>query len=193
MDPTLSLKVWNAFDGCARFLLYPDGKVLEMCDLAKEMLGAQAGIYLRAGFLCLREIPLCETALARTVGQERVGLLHRQHDGLVLGSYKICPCAEGRIVALTLRLVTGEEKPEFACLGEAFNLTPAEEAVALQLLRGSSPAEIARTDCVSINTVRCHISHIYSKLEASNREEMWVKCAPFSINNCSSILHHSKF
>lgn len=191
MDAKHNLKLWNAFDGCARFLLYPDGKLLGLCDLAREVVGAQAGVTMRGGMIWLRDAPLCEAQLAAALGDKSIGLLHRQEDRLILGSFKAYQAGEQRVIALMLRLVTTDDKPDFACLGEAFHLTPTEEAVALQLLRGSSPAEIARTDHVSINTVRCHIAHIYSKLEARNREEMWVKCAPFAIKSRSRNFNNS--
>ncbi|MFT3940206.1 LuxR C-terminal-related transcriptional regulator [Rhodopseudomonas sp.] len=47
-------------------------------------------------------------------------------------------------------------------------LTPAEREVALELLRGRRPVEIARRRQVSIETIRSQVKHIYAKVECKS-------------------------
>jgi DNA-binding CsgD family transcriptional regulator len=63
-----------------------------------------------------------------------------------------------------------ELAPEVAAL-----LTPAESQVALDLLRGQRPAEIAMRRRVSIETVRSQLKRIYAKNDASSAIEFLAK------------------
>ena len=182
MHTRQDIDCWRTFDGCARLVIRPDGEVLYWCTLARALLVQRCALSLRGRRLFHRDAVLDEAALARRCGTERIGVLHHHAEKLVLASYKPCLVNGARALALMLRLVQAGEKPAFACLGEAFQLTPAEEAIATRLLGGLPPAEIARQDGLSINTVRSHIAHLYTKLAVSNREEMWVRCAPFMVN-----------
>jgi DNA-binding NarL/FixJ family response regulator len=51
-------------------------------------------------------------------------------------------------------------------------LTEREREVAIAIGRGSSNAEIATTLYMSVATVKAHISHIFTKLEATNRVQV---------------------
>lgn len=192
MDPRQEIDCWHIFDGCARFVLRPDGEVVSICALGRQLLLAGVGIGLRDGKARLCDAPLTAAMLERRIGRDGMGLLHRQGDRVILAAFRSC-LSDGRpALALMLRLIEGTERPRFACLAQAFQLTPAEDRIALQLLAGNSPAEIAERECLSINTVRSHVAHIYAKLAVRNRDEMWVKCAPFMVNRfskCSSIIN----
>ncbi len=182
MEAKQELDCWHAFDGCARFVLRRDAEIIRYCILASQLLRGETGFALRAGKLCLRETPLSIAQLEERIGAGRIGLIHRTGDRLLLAGFSACSVEGEPAVALMLRLVEADERPDFACLGEAFNLTPAEEGIALQLLGGSSASEIAASEQLSINTVRSHIAHIYTKLAVRSREEMWTKCASFMVN-----------
>ncbi|HMT47021.1 MAG: hypothetical protein RL702_415 [Pseudomonadota bacterium] len=183
---------WHVFDGCARFVLRPDGEVVSICALGRQLVQAGAGIGLRDGKARLGDTPLTQALLERRMTPDSMGLLHRQDDRVVLGAFRTCLSDGQPAVALMLRLIDGTEKPRFACLAEAYQLTPAEDRIVLKLLGGCSPAEIAERECLSINTVRSHVAHVYGKLGVRNRDEMWVKCASFMVNrfrNYSSIIN----
>jgi DNA-binding CsgD family transcriptional regulator/PAS domain-containing protein len=57
-----------------------------------------------------------------------------------------------------------------ACL--AYQLTPAETRVALGIVSGSSPRQIAAASCVSLNTVRNQLQHVYDKTGARRQTEL---------------------
>lgn len=51
------------------------------------------------------------------------------------------------------------------------SLTDREAAVLRRLIEGQSPKQIARTDGISISTIRGHIQHILAKLDVSSQRE----------------------
>lgn len=51
-------------------------------------------------------------------------------------------------------------------------LTPAERKVAMQYAHGSSSREIAQQLCVSVNTVRTHLAHVFDKLGIHRKTDL---------------------
>jgi LuxR family maltose regulon positive regulatory protein len=82
---------------------------------------------------------------------------------------------------VSARLIGEDFTPEYKGLVEAFDLTSAEELVAQQLLRGSTPAEISESCNLSIHTIRTHIAHVHAKLGVNSREAMWRRCGAFQV------------
>lgn len=181
MDTRQDLDCWRVFDGCARLLLRFDGFVLHRCTFARELIDGRIGLSLERRKLYLKGMLVSEPFLRRRIGRDGIGLLHRDARHTLLASSKVCRLDGQPVIALMLRDIQSDERPDFACLREAFSLTCAEEGVARQLLGGLTPAQIAAAEGLSINTVRSHIAHLYAKLDASNREEMWMKCAPYMV------------
>jgi DNA-binding CsgD family transcriptional regulator len=58
------------------------------------------------------------------------------------------------------------------CLGKQFGLSPAQARVAVMIVTGHSPAEIARTLHVSDNTVRSHLKQIFQKTNTHGQMEL---------------------
>lgn len=182
MDAMHDLNCWNAFDGCARFIIEYDARIRRLCSKASALLGSDCGLSSQDGKLCLQRLPLTERRLSSKIDDDTTGLLFQRDNMTMLARYTRCFDGTQPLLALVIRVVSPSEKPRFICLAEAFQLTPAEESVAKMLLAGSSPAQIAREGRLSINTVRSHIAHIHAKVGVSNREALWVKCAPFAVN-----------
>ena len=69
-----------------------------------------------------------------------------------------------------------QEKHKISCLEQfadhAKALTPAEHCVFQLYIQKLTAKEIADTLCLSINTIKTHTKHIFSKLEISSREEL---------------------
>lgn len=53
-----------------------------------------------------------------------------------------------------------------------YGLTKREEVLLSLLEKGASNKEIAEQECISVNTVKTHISNIYAKLGVSSRDEL---------------------
>jgi DNA-binding CsgD family transcriptional regulator len=69
-------------------------------------------------------------------------------------------------------------------------LTPQEARVALEVMRGHSPQDIATRLGLSVNTVRSHLAQAYAKTETAGKAELaaalhrsplaWIAAAPQS-------------
>ncbi len=77
-------------------------------------------------------------------------------------------------VMLTFYSSTQSVTIDFHLLYAAFNLTPAESRVTLDLLDGLAPKQIAQKNQVHVDTIRKHIRSIYKKT-ATNRQADLVK------------------
>jgi DNA-binding CsgD family transcriptional regulator len=178
------LDCWSALDGCGRILLGREGDFLSADRLATKLIDCRLG-------LCCIDGRVRPTAadqqrrfdylLAAPISSPRTMLLTTKSQMKLLLHSVACGRDGADFVALQIKVIDAEAEPEFACLGEAFGLTPAEEQIASELLRGQSANEIARRLRLSINTVRSHISHVYHKLQTTNREGMWRTFASYRL------------
>lgn len=80
---------------------------------------------------------------------------------------------------LCVRSIGEGHTHELVGLGDAFNLTPSEEAVLKKMVRGNTVERIARSSKTSPETVRTHVRRAYSKMSVSSREEMFRRITPF--------------
>lgn len=91
-------------------------------------------------------------------------------------------CESGRYdgKVLLLELSGRGERP--LCLSrtpeQVASLTPAERRVAVQYARGSSCTEIADRLCVSANTVRTHLAHVFDKMGIHRKADLIRRLAP---------------
>lgn len=74
---------------------------------------------------------------------------------------------------LEIRRTDREPLPDRAAMAKLFGLTRAETRVLDGLAAGKSVDEIAAEADVSIETVRCHVKSIYTKLRVRNRESLF--------------------
>lgn len=84
------------------------------------------------------------------------------------------PMLSPTITAHLIRQVT-DAAPDVRvdeALARVAQLTDREQEVAIAIGRGSSNAEIATTLHMSVATVKAHISHIFTKLDATNRVQV---------------------
>lgn len=80
---------------------------------------------------------------------------------------------------LCVRSTCTSQTHDLIGLGEAFSLTPSEEAVLKKMVRGNTVDRIARSSKTSPETVRTHVRRAYSKMNVSSREEMFSRIRPF--------------
>lgn len=83
------------------------------------------------------------------------------------------PALSPSVTAALIKQVvsTGGHRASSAA-GRVDQLTARERDVAVELARGASNAEIAERLYMSLATVKAHISHIFTKLDASNRVQV---------------------
>lgn len=170
------LDCWSALDGCGRMILSRDGSLLSADRLSAGLIERRRGLCRVNGRVrptAVEQQRRFEYLLDAPLSSTRTMLLKTKAQMSLLVHAITCGRNGADFVALQIKVIDETSEPEFACLGEAFGLTPAEEQVASELLRGKSAAEIAKRSRLSINTVRSHISHVYHKLNTNNREGMW--------------------
>ena len=91
------------------------------------------------------------------------------------GNYVIKPFSpEEIVVAIELSLMhsKSEEKSNFFKVARAFNLSAREAEILELLINRLSNQEISEKLFLSLNTIKYHIRHIYSKVGASTRQEL---------------------
>lgn len=178
------LDCWSTLDGCGRMLLSRDGDLLSIDRVAAKLIRCGVGLRSVNG----RVLPSAKDQqsrfdylLAAPLSSPRTLLLKTKSQMTLLIHSVACGSDGEEFVALQIKVIDAEAEPEFACLAEAFGLTPAEEQIASELLRGKSANDIAEHSQLSINTVRSHISHVYHKLQTTNREGMWRTFASYRL------------
>lgn len=62
--------------------------------------------------------------------------------------------------------------PDTTVLRQLFGLTRSEADVAVRVMLGESPRQIAETLSVSFNTVRTHLSHVYDKTDTHRQSDL---------------------
>lgn len=70
---------------------------------------------------------------------------------------------------------------EYRDIDAVFRLTRSEHRVILGLLQGSQVTALAERLGVSVDTVRTHVRHIYDKVGANSREELFALMHPYRI------------
>lgn len=91
-------------------------------------------------------------------------------------------CESGRYDGKVLLLELSGRGDRPLCLSrtpeQVASLTPAERRVAVQYARGSSCTEIADRLCVSANTVRTHLAHVFDKMGIHRKADLIRRLAP---------------
>jgi DNA-binding CsgD family transcriptional regulator len=72
-------------------------------------------------------------------------------------------------------------EPNMSVLERMFELTPAEAKLAIQISRGETPIDIARTNCVTIATVRSQLAAVFAKTGTQRQAELVALLARVSI------------
>ena len=90
-------------------------------------------------------------------------------DEIVAGQPALSPSVTA---ALIKQVVDGGGARSASAANRIESLTAREHDVAVELARGASNAEIAERLYMSLATVKAHISHIFTKLDASNRVQV---------------------
>ena len=178
------LDCWSVLDGCGRMLLSRDSDLLSADRVATKLMSYCLGLRSVNGRVrpsATDQQSKFDYLLAAPLSSPRTMLLKTKSQMSLLIHSVAGSCDGEDFVALQIKVIDAEVEPEFACLAEAFGLTPAEEQIASELLRGKSANQIAEHSQLSINTVRSHISHVYHKLQTTNREGMWRTFASYRL------------
>lgn len=108
----------------------------------------------------------------------------------------ICIPIDGRsahLIVSARRITAPKERPFYGLVArrsdeldtrligvdEAFRLTAAEARILQLLIQGKTAQAVADHSSISVETVRTHIRSLYTKLEVSSREAMFMRLRPF--------------
>ncbi len=161
------------------FVCTPTGELLASSAQAVQLV-TDSRLRLRGGRLWLMD-PLEQHALlaalsaaAGPTAARRLLLVRTGDAGRFLLEVLRAPSIEAdEPKALVIVHLPRRDPIRLAAVARAlFGLTPAEAAVAADLVRGRTPRRIAEHAGLSIETVRCHIRRIYDKAEVGSVVEL---------------------
>jgi DNA-binding CsgD family transcriptional regulator len=137
-----------------------EARIAQTSAVGHALLGADYGIV------------ACDPAFRAMFAGEWPGLPVRGFPQRALRSLSESGRYDGRMLLLELsagqdRLLCLSRAPEMASA-----LTPAERKVALRYARGNSSKEIAQELCVSENTVRTHLAHVFDKMGIHRKADL---------------------
>jgi DNA-binding CsgD family transcriptional regulator len=184
--------VANALDRLPLGMLVLDGdrQVLIENASASQALALDDGIEIRATGLAAADArenaklqDLIEAALESTSGQGLNGTSFmqvsrpsgRQPFSLMLSPLLSAPSGALSSKAVVACFISDPEAghvPTVDALGQIYGLTPAEAEVVQLLAKGLPLDEIAADRGISLNTVRSHLKHIFSKTGTSRQGEL---------------------
>jgi DNA-binding CsgD family transcriptional regulator len=180
-----------ALDRLRHGVLFVDegGRVVFENKAANALLNARDGlvrhncVYPVVGYTIDARDPGCQEALASALAATLLGdtangkaVVIRRGPGkspLVIKPAPSGHASQGYAAAMLFIVDMGSPasvEPEL--LGRAFNLSRGEARVAATLARVSAVDDIARTMCLSTNTVKTHLKNIYAKTGISHRSEL---------------------
>lgn len=183
----------QAAGGRAVALIGHDGRVLHMSERFEGVIGN--GLYVRAG-----RLGACDAAADQAIaaGLAPLGapeltqkpcacVVVPRPDGsrpLIVQIFPLVGAAQD-ILHLVSALVTVTDleaanlKPAERLLAQAFGLTAAEARLAGQLAAGGTLPEIAGTDGVAYDTLRCHLKAIFVKTGTGRQSELMLLLSKF--------------
>jgi DNA-binding CsgD family transcriptional regulator len=163
-------------------LIGPAGRVRFSNTAAEDILRAADGLSLHAQCITATVGPT-QAHLGKAIHHAVVG----DRDGIRCGHSMLCARPSGRrpyavhIVpsqphdAGALMIIIDPERetmPAPALLAQLFSMTQAEAQIALGILRGAPPKQLAEQMSVSLATVRTHLQHVFDKTDTHRQADL---------------------
>jgi DNA-binding CsgD family transcriptional regulator len=160
------------------------GDVIDSNALAARVLQGCDGISVRSGRLSFTD-PAIDKRMLQAIAKYRAGNGYRHP---VIAARVPCSCSEpcrilvvpvppaedGRDIAFVALLYppNGMNEMSVEVLRQVYNLTEAQAEVARSLYAGRSVEDTALALNLSLNTIRTHLKHIFTKCEVSSQAEL---------------------
>jgi len=165
------LSGWADIDPVPVLLIGPGGTLLESNASGARLLELGPAACLRGralAFIDQQAQQSFQRALMSVISRRTISsrLILRGNDGC-WRQVDILSCGPDGLERAFVRFPT-EPQPavDINALVQAFGMSAAESEVLRRLLEGLAPKEIARTLCMSTNTVRSHLRMLYLKMNA---------------------------
>lgn len=175
----------------ATLVLDDTGAVLQLNDVAREMLKLSDGLKLVGGRLeasypsdnrnlhkMIREAAEAHVVGTATEAREALSIARPSGEvslGVVVEPVPSMEWAEGKgqpAVMVYIRDAVGKSQVDARIAKDLFNFTPAETALALELSNGLSLEEAAENLGIMRNTARAHLRAIFSKTGVRRQAEL---------------------
>jgi DNA-binding CsgD family transcriptional regulator len=160
------------------------GRVIDSNPCAVRVMRACAGIGLRSGRLSFTD-PALDDRLIQAIGKYRTGIGYghpviaasvrcsRSASCRVL-VVPVAPGDDGRDIAFFAMIYApnGAQEISLEVLQQLYGLTKAQAEVARSLYAGRSVDDTAVALNLSLNTIRTHLKHIFTKCEVGSQAEL---------------------
>lgn len=185
-SPDALARIWLECDDIARFLLDDRLAVLWTNDPAARCLEEQTDLELRDGLLCTvnRALQASLSAFISNCTSELSTLcLACEDDGghFLFRARELCRDGQRRYFGVACHQSTDRLADRYGDVRTAFNLTISEYRVLEKMLDGYTADDISAEGRLSVETIRTHIRHIYSKLGVASREALFARIQAYRI------------
>ena len=153
--------------GPAVLILGADGETLSATPAAQELLEGRWPLGTRTGRFALQSLA---AAVRQGAGSARVRLHDPHHGWLVLQASRLSGRGAAPQIAITLTPAASRDLTDL--LLEAHGLSVREREVTRAVLAGTSTTDMARTLCISANTVQDHLKAIFDKMGVRSRRDL---------------------
>lgn len=165
-------------------LMDAKGKVVDANTLAARVIRAGDGIALRSGRLVFAD-PVLDARLLQAIARREAGTLNGRaviaarvgcngSDAYSIVVVPVPPDADERDVAFFALLYApnGHRDISTDVLRELYGLTRAQADVVRNLFAGRSVEDTARALDLSLNTVRTHLKHVFTRCAVGSQAEL---------------------
>ena len=184
VSPHEAIACWSLFDWKARLIVDRSRYLKFACVQASKFLSQGRDLVLRDRRVCCADED-CTRKLDELVSAadaiEAAILLVPRADGDGMLLVRLMGLTQSDNVALLCQVTGRDFQMRYVGLDQAFDLSRTELKIGCGLLNGETAEEMADRFCVSVQTVRCHIKHIYAKLRVCSREQLFRAAAPFRV------------
>ena len=160
------------------------GRVIDSNPCAERVMRACAGINLRNGRLSFTD-PALDDRLVQALGKCRTGI-GNGHPVIAacVRCSQVAPCRvlvvpvapgdDGRDIAFFALIYApnGSQEISLEVLRQLYGLTKAQAEVARSLYAGRSAEDTALALNLSLNTIRTHLKHIFTKCDVGSQAEL---------------------
>jgi len=160
------------------------GQVIDSNPCAERVMRACEGINLRNGRLAFTD-PALDDRLVQAIGKYRTGNGYGQPViAACVRCSRLAPCRvlvvpvapgdDGRDIAFFALIYApnGSQEISLEVLRQLYGLTKAQAEVARSLYAGRSVEDTALALNLSLNTIRTHLKHIFTKCEVGSQAEL---------------------
>jgi len=171
---------WFAQDVVPRLVVGRDMTILAVNERAASLLDAGGCLAQRDGGLATRDrrhAPRLSDIVTDACTAPRCSVLGGGGGAVIIEAMALG--AADSPVALVLRDLGAAAEIECADLEIMFGVTPGEQQVIIELLKGSSSREIADAFGKSVLTVRTHVKRAYGKIGVKTRGQLFARLLPY--------------